>query len=54
MNYKEMEQLEESNLSNINGGSILGGIAVAGGIVAAANEVYKFGQGFVNGWNNYK
>lgn len=53
MNYENFNQLNETTLSDINGGSVVTVIAVAGGIICAANEVHKFSQGVVNGWNKY-
>ncbi|MBM7833220.1 hypothetical protein [Clostridium sardiniense] len=54
MNYENFNQLDETTLSNANGGSIAATIVTIGGVIVAVNEVYKFGQGVVNGWNNYK
>ncbi|MGO5064708.1 MULTISPECIES: hypothetical protein [unclassified Clostridium] len=45
-------ELTEIKLNEINGGGpIIGTIALAGGVIAAANEVYKFGKGYVDGYN---
>ncbi|AUN16595.1 hypothetical protein CF095_03830 [Clostridium botulinum] len=61
MNSENFNQLDETNLSKINGGTgvisavITVGKVVAGvgGIVCGANEVYKFGQGVVQGWKDH-
>ncbi|MCB2291448.1 hypothetical protein LGK97_17120 [Clostridium sp. CS001] len=45
-------ELTENELCDVHGGSVLGGIALFGGVVCAINETYKFGKGVVEGWKN--
>lgn len=45
-------KLDEIELNEINGGGIITVIATIGGVIAGANEIYKFGTGFVEGYNS--
>ncbi len=53
-NFSKLNEIElnEIELNEINGGGILTTIATIGGIIAGANEIYKFGAGFIEGYTS--
>ncbi|MBY6951549.1 ComC/BlpC family leader-containing pheromone/bacteriocin [Clostridium botulinum] len=54
MNSENFNQLDETNLSKINGGSgVVTTIIIVGGLIGAADQAYKFGQGVVQGWKDH-
>ncbi len=51
-----MKEIKERDLNNVSGGipPVIVAIATVGGVVAAANEVYKFSRGFRDGYKANK
>lgn len=51
-----MKELNEDNLQKVSGGipPVIVAIGAAAGLVAAANEIYKFSRGFRDGYNEKK
>lgn len=51
LEFNELNEIDESELISINGGITWEAIALAGGVVCAAGEVYDFARGFGKGMN---